>query len=101
MVAQNKTTIRGGYMAQEEMVEVFRCTDQMVAQMAIDEVLTPAGIPSRIHNRTSSAFPAPAAMSGGFFVAVPKIKAAQAVEALRDAQEEGSLSEDGEVQEPA
>jgi hypothetical protein len=86
-------------MDDDEMIEVFRCTDRMVAQMAIDEVLQPAGIPAIVHNRTSSAFPAPAAITGAFFVAVPKEQADDAIEALHDAQEEGSLSDDGEVAE--
>ena len=86
-------------MVEEEMIEVFRCTDRGVAQMAIDEVLQPAGIPAIVHNRTSSAFPAPASIAGAFFVAVPKEQANDAVAALNDAQEEGSLSDDGEVAE--
>jgi len=80
-----------------ELIEVFRCTDEALARMAIDEVLEPAGIPADIHNRSSHAFPAPASMSGGFFVAVPHARAREAIELLDSAQEDGVLSEDGEV----
>jgi hypothetical protein len=80
-----------------DLVEVFRCTDEAVAQMAIDEVLEPAGIPAYVHNRSSHAFPAPASIAGGFFVAVPRSKAAEAREALREAQSGGALSTDGDV----
>src|SRR5438093_1319195 len=51
-------------------VEVFRTTDELTARVAVDEVLAPAGIEATIHNRTSHAFPAPAAMPGGYFIAV-------------------------------
>ena len=83
----------------DDLVEVFRCTDRAVAQMAIDEILSPAGIPADIHNRTSSILPAPASMSGGFFVAVPRSRAAEAIDLLTEAQEGGALSDDGEVAE--
>ena len=83
----------------DELVEVFRCTDRAVAQMAIDEVLSPAGIEARVHNRTSSILPAPASIAGGFFVAVPRNRVAEAIDLLNEAQEGGALSDDGEVAE--
>ncbi len=85
--------------ATDELIEVFHCTDESVARMAIDEVLAPAGIAADIHNRSSHAFPAPASMSGGFYIAVPRARAAEAVEALNEAMEDGALSDDGEVAE--
>jgi hypothetical protein len=83
----------------DETVEVFRSRDLALAQIAIDEVLTPAGIPAAIHNRTSTMIPAPATLQGGYFVAVPRDRAAEAVDALEAAQDEGVLSEAGEVAE--
>ncbi len=85
----------------DELIEVLRCTDQAEAQMAVDEVLEPAGIAADIHNRSSHAFPAPASMSGAFFVAVPRARAQEAIEMLNEAQEEGIISDDGEVAELA
>jgi hypothetical protein len=81
----------------DELVEVYRSTYRAVAQMAIDEVLSPAGIPADIHNRTSSSLPAPASMAGNFFIAVPRARAAEAIDLLTEAQEGGVLSDDGEV----
>ncbi len=81
----------------DEMIEVFRTTDAALAQMAVDEVLTPAEIPSVVHDRFSKSFPTPATGSGGFFIAVPANKAADAIAALKEAQAEGILPNDGEV----
>jgi hypothetical protein len=85
-------------MTTDQTIEVFRCTLEGVAQMAIDEVLTPLGIPADIHNRTSHALPAPASMAGGYFIAVPHPRAAEAIAALREALSGGVLPEDGEVE---
>jgi hypothetical protein len=84
---------------EDDLVEVFQCTHEAVAQMAIDEVLTPEGIPATVHNRTSKAIPAPASMMGDYFIAVPRGRAAEAIDALNEAQEAGALSDDGEVAE--
>ena len=84
-------------LVDEELTEVFRCGDEMTAQMAIAEVLEPAGIPSLVHNRMSHAFPSPASMSGAYFVAVPTAAVAQAVALLRAAQADGVLPTEGEV----
>lgn len=82
-------------MAEDELVEVFRTTDEMGAQAAIDEVLTPAGIDAFVHDRVSHRLPAPASMPGSYFIAVPVDKAAEAGQLLRDAITDGVL--DGEV----
>ena len=82
-------------MADEDMVEVFRAVDRMGAQAAIDEVLEPLGIDAFVHDRNMHALPAPASMPGGYFVAVPAERAAEAVAALRDAITDGAI--DGEV----
>lgn len=82
-------------MADDDMVEVFRAVDRMGAQAAIDEVLGPLGIDGFVHDRMSHALPAPASMPGGYFVAVPAERAAEAVAALRDAITDGAI--DGEV----
>ena len=82
-------------MADDEVIEVFRTQDQMAAQTAIDEVLEPLGIDGFIHDRVSHALPAPASMPGGYFVAVPSERVAEAAQALRDAITDGAI--DGEV----
>jgi hypothetical protein len=87
----------GSILISDEVTEVFRTGDEMLAQIAIDEVLTPAGIDALVHNRVSHAFPAPASMSGAYFIAVRVDQAASACAALREAQAEGVLPPDGEV----
>ncbi|MCU1278094.1 MAG: hypothetical protein JWM53_1640 [bacterium] len=82
-------------MADDQMVEVFRATNQMGAQAAIDEVLEPLGIQAFVHDRVSHALPAPASMPGGYFIAVPVSRASEAVAALRDAVTDGAI--DGDV----
>ena len=81
----------------DEMVEVFLAGDRGLAQQAIDEVLGPAGIPAVVHNRSSSSFPAPASMPGGYFVAVPSEKRQAAIDALREAVDGGALPPLGTV----
>ncbi|HEX6839839.1 MAG TPA: hypothetical protein VF334_24860 [Polyangia bacterium] len=83
------------FMAEDDMVEVFRAADRMGAQAAIDEVLGPLGIEGWVHDRMSHALPAPASMPGGYFVAVPLARASEAVAALRDALTDGAI--DGEL----
>jgi len=82
-------------MADDEMMEVFRAVDRMGAQAAIDVVLQPLGIDASVHDRMSHALPAPASMPGGYFIAVPVVRAAEAAAALRDAVTDGAI--DGEV----
>lgn len=83
-------------MAREaELVEVLRTTDAMVAQAAIDEVLGPAGIAAVVHDRVSHLLPAPASMPGGYFVAVPLARRAEAAAALGEAIRDGVI--DGEL----
>ncbi|HEY7955644.1 MAG: hypothetical protein ACHQ17_03980 [Polyangia bacterium] len=83
--------------AVEAMVEVFRCTDEGLAQMAIDVVLGPQGITGRIHDRISRMIPVPGSMAGAYFIAVPESQAQEAVRTLRQAQADGALSDDGQV----
>ena len=81
----------------DEMVEVMRAPSRMAAQAAIDEVLGPLGIDGFVHDRVSHALPAPDAMPGAYFVAVPGNRAAEAIAALRDAVTDGAI--DGELAE--
>jgi len=81
----------GPELVDEELVEVFRATDEMGARAAVDEVLTPAGIPSLVHDRVSHRIPVPAALPGAYFVAVPVARAAEATALLREAIEDGAL----------
>lgn len=82
-------------MAEDDVVEVFVTRNRMAAQTAIDTVLQPLGIVGFIHDRVSHALPAPATMPGGYFVAVPFQRGAEAAQALRDAITDGAI--DGEV----
>ena len=82
-------------MADDEMVEVFRTSNRMAAQAAIDEVLGPLGIDGFIHDRNLHALPAPAALPGAYFVAVPLNRVQEAIAALRDAVTDGAI--DGEI----
>jgi hypothetical protein len=83
---------------EDDVIEVFRTADKMMAQTAIEEVLAPAGIDAFLHDRMSHALPAPATMPGGYFVAVPANQAAEATQVLRDALTDGAIA-DGEVAE--
>ena len=56
----------------------FGAANGMAAQAAIDEVLEPLGIDAFVHDRVSHALPAPASMPGGYFIAVPLTRAAEA-----------------------
>jgi len=82
-------------MADEELVEVFRTGDEMVAQTAIEEVLAPNGIDGVVHDRVSHALPTATAM-GEYFVAVPSEQVTLAAAVLRDALQDGALV-DGDV----
>lgn len=81
----------------DESVEVFRCTHEGLAQQVVEAILQPAGIFAVVHNRASSALPAPDSMSGGYFIAVPRDRAQEAAQLLRDAQLDGALSDEGDV----
>jgi len=79
----------------DELVEVFRTTDELAARAAIDEVLGPLGIEAFVRDRVSRALPAPASMPGNYFVAVPIARASEAAAALGEALTDGAI--DGEV----
>jgi hypothetical protein len=102
MTSDDETSRDEGDMelVDEELTEVFRSPDEMGAQAAIDEVLTPNDIAAVVHNRVSHAFPAPASMPGAYFVAVPSGKAPHAIALLREAIEDGALP-GGEIPNPA
>jgi hypothetical protein len=82
-----------------DVVEVFETRDPMAARAAIDQVLTPAGIDAVVHDRVSHMIPAPATLNGGYFVAVRHSQLIQAIEALRDALQVGTI--DGVLTKPA
>lgn len=82
-------------------VEVFRTGSDIAAQVAAEEVLEDAGIPTERHDRRSHSVPAPASMAGEIGVAVPEEDAARARALLREAQGDGLLHDDGEVLEEA
>ena len=78
----------------DEMVEVALARSNAEAQMIVDEILSPAGIPATIHNRASTMIPAPATLQGGFYVAVPRDAADDAVDALAEAQDSGAIPDE-------
>jgi hypothetical protein len=82
-----------------DVVEVFATRDPLAARAAIDEVLLPAGIDAVVHDRVSHMIPAPATLNGSYFVAVPATQLTQAIEALRDALQVGTIV--GELTTPA
>lgn len=81
-------------MSEDEMVEIFRTSDALGAQTAIDEVLKPAGIEAVVLDRTQHVLPASSQM-GAFFVAVPIDEVEDATEELKEALEDGAI--DGEI----
>jgi len=81
----------------DDMTEVYATTDLAVAERVLDEVLTPAGIFAVVHNRQSSIIPAPSSLYGRYFIAVPAERAAEALDALREATEGGILGDEGEL----
>lgn len=84
-----------------DWVEVFRTGNDFAAQVAAEEVLEGAGIPTNRHDRRSHSMPAPSSMVGEVGVAVPAEQADQARELLREAQRDGVLQDDGEILEEA
>lgn len=82
-------------MAEDELVEIFRTSDAMGAQTAIDEVLKPAGIEAVLLDRTQHQLPASPSMMGNYFVAVPVDEVDDATEELKEALEDGAI--DGEI----
>ena len=82
----------------DEMVEVFRAGNRMAAQAAIDEVLGPLGIEGVLHDRTLHVLPAPDALPGAYFIAVPARRVTEAIAALRDAVTDGAIDGDIDVE---
>jgi hypothetical protein len=80
---------------EEETLEVFRAPNELAVQAAVHEVLDPLDIEAYVHNRVSSALPAPAAMPGDYFIAVPVDRADDAIAALKEAVADGAI--EGEV----
>jgi uncharacterized membrane protein len=84
-------------MPEPEFIEVGFSPDLPLAQMVVDEVLKPEGIVGVIHDRASVMIPAPATMTGGFYIAVPKEKALDAIAALKTALSAGVVPDSLEV----
>jgi hypothetical protein len=80
-----------------DWVEVFRTGNDFAAQVAAEEVLEVAGIPTNRHDRRSHSMPAPSSMAGEIGVAVPGEQAERARSLLREAQRDGVLQDDGEI----
>jgi hypothetical protein len=77
-----------------DLVEVYVCAEPVEATAIRDELLGANGIEARIHNFVSSAFPAPASQ-GQHRIAVPAPQAAEAIELIRSARDEGVISTAG------
>ena len=67
----------------ENLIEVYRTTNNMDADRAIVEVLQPDGISCFLRDRISHALPAPDSENGGYFIAVPDAQADAARGLLR------------------
>lgn len=72
--------------------EVFETDSVTEAQRIVDVILRPQGIDAILHDRTSHALPAPAAMSGSVFVAVLSGQVRSARQMLAEACESGYIS---------
>jgi hypothetical protein len=77
-----------------EYEEVFESDSVIEAQRIVDVILRPQGIDAVLHDRTSHAFPAPATMAGGVFVAVLSEQVRKARELISEACEAGYVSEE-------
>jgi hypothetical protein len=80
---------------EDETVEVFRATNRMAAQAAIDEVLGPLGIQGVLYDRSQHTLPTPDVTPGAYFVAVPGGRVGEAIDALNEAVTDGAI--DGEI----
>ena len=80
-----------------DWVEVFRTGNDFAAQVAAEEVLEAAGVPTNRHDRRSHSMPAPSSMAGEIGVAVPAEEGERARALLREAQRDGVLQDDGEI----
>ena len=76
---------------QEQLVEVYRCSNAMEADAAIIEVLEEEGIECFRRDRVSQALPAPDSEPGAYFIAVPAEDAERARALLREAIEDEAL----------
>jgi hypothetical protein len=81
----------------EQLVEVYRTDNDIVAGLVVDEILRPAGIPAFRHDRRSHSIMAPAAMSGEIGIAVEHHQAVAARKRLLAARQDGVLLDEGQL----
>jgi hypothetical protein len=83
---------------EDELVEVYRCANELEADRAMIEILEEEGIECFRRDRISHALPAPDAEPGAYFIAVPAAEAERARELLREALSDEALDrEAGEI----
>jgi hypothetical protein len=75
----------------EELVEVYRSSSELEVNRVLDELLGPEEIQGFVHNRTSSALPAPSSETGAYFIAVSRAQEAAARRVLERARDDGEL----------
>jgi hypothetical protein len=78
----------------DDTVEVYRTTNEMDANRAIVEVLSPEHILAFRRDRFSHALPAPGTETGGYFIAVRKIESEKARSLLEQALADGVIDKD-------
>ncbi len=96
-VGGENTLTGADFAGSGDLVEVYRTDSDFVAQVAVEEVLRPAGIATFIHDRQSHAIPVPASLPGQVAIAVPSSQADRAAQLLREARLDGLLVDDGDV----
>jgi hypothetical protein len=83
-------------LTEQRLVEVFRCLDNATALRICDVILS--SIETYIHSRTLKALPVPAVSPGAEYIAVDSAQAEEARALLREAIENGAITEqDGEL----
>jgi hypothetical protein len=78
----------------ENMVQVYRCSNELEVGRAVAEVLRPEGIEGFVSDRTDRTLPTPATQAGAFFVSVSEKDAEKARQLLADALDDGALDID-------
>jgi hypothetical protein len=81
----------------EQLVEVYRTDNDIVAGLVAEEILGAAGIAAFRHDRRSHSIIAPASMSGDIGIAVEQSHAAAARKRLHEAKKDGILLDEGRL----
>jgi len=79
----------------DDLVEIYRTSDPLEADVIRDEVMAPNQVESVILDRTSHPFNTPT-MDGAYFIAVPDAQAEQARSLLEEARNAKVISDIGQ-----